>query len=42
MVTIIERSKLLAAALLRDIIQENTELCKIFASSLRTVRVGRK
>src|SRR6266404_9947952 len=32
---IIERSKLLKAELLTDIIQENTELCKIFATTLR-------
>ena len=38
---IIERSKLLATELLTDIIQENTELCKIFASSLKTIRMAR-
>src|SRR2546426_9738731 len=36
---IIERSKLLKAELLTDIIQENTELCKIFATTLRTARM---
>src|SRR5881397_3094281 len=36
---IIERSKLLRAELLTDIIQENTELCKIFATTLRTARM---
>ena len=38
---IIQRSKLLPAESLTDIVQENTELCKIFASSLKTIRVGR-
>ena len=38
---IIERSKLLAAELLTDIVQENTDLCKIFSSSLKTIRLGR-
>ena len=36
---IIERSRLLKAELLTDIIQENTELCKIFATTLRTARM---
>src|SRR2546423_5342622 len=36
---IIERSKLLKTELLTDIIQENTELCKIFATTLRTARM---
>lgn len=35
---IIERSQMLPASLLVDLIQENGELCKIFASSLRTTR----
>jgi len=33
---IIERSKILPGELLRDIIDENTELCKILVSSPRT------
>src|SRR6266404_5710657 len=32
---VIERSEILKAELLTDIIQENTELCKIFATTLR-------
>lgn len=39
---IIERSKLLKQELLTDIIQENTELCKIFARSLKTLRTGKR
>jgi len=35
---IIERSELLKADLLIDIIRENGELCKIFAASLKTAR----
>jgi four helix bundle protein len=35
---IIERSTLLRRELLVDIIQENGDLCKIFAASLKTVR----
>jgi four helix bundle protein len=35
---IIKRSELLKAELLTDIIQENSELCKIFATTLRTAR----
>jgi four helix bundle protein len=35
---IIERSGLLRAQLLIEIVQENRDLCKIFAASLRTVR----
>ena len=35
---IIERSKLLKRELLLEIIQENGDLCKIFAASLKTVR----
>lgn len=38
---IIERSKLLKAELLGDIVQENGDLCRIFAASLKTARVGR-
>jgi four helix bundle protein len=34
----IERSELLKAELLMGIISENTELCKIFATTLRTAR----
>ena len=37
---IIERSGLLKAELLIDLIRENGELCKIFASSLKTARLG--
>ena len=36
---IIERSRLLPAKLLIDIIQENGDLCKIFGATLRTTRV---
>ena len=39
---IIERSELLKAELLVDIIQENGDLCKIFAASLKTARLGDK
>jgi four helix bundle protein len=35
---IIERSQLLRKQLIRDIIGENTELCRIFTASLKTVR----
>ena len=35
---IIERSQMLPASKLVDIIQENGDLCRIFASSLKTVR----
>jgi four helix bundle protein len=38
---VIERSELLKAALLTDLITENLELCKIFTTSLKTAR-GRK
>jgi len=34
----VERSELLKAELLVDIISENTELCKIFATTLKTAR----
>ena len=36
---IIERSKILRAELLTDIVQENGDLCKIFAASLKTARI---
>jgi four helix bundle protein len=39
---VIERSQLLKPELLTDIIQENKELCRIFTSSLKTGRTGRK
>ena len=39
---IIERSKLLRRELLKDIIGENFELCRILASSLKTARTGSK
>jgi len=35
---IIERRQLLRKELIRDIIRENTELCRIFTASLKTVR----
>jgi len=35
---IIKRSELLRPELLTDIIQDNSELCKIFATTLRTAR----
>ena len=35
---IIERSQLLKGELLVDIVQENGDLCKIFADSIKTVR----
>jgi four helix bundle protein len=35
---IIERSQLLKAELLTDIITENSELCKIFTTTIRTAR----
>jgi len=35
---IIERSQLLRKELIRDISGENTELCRIFTASLKTVR----
>ena len=37
---IIERSSLLKRELLLEIIQENGDLCKIFAASLKTVRTA--
>jgi four helix bundle protein len=38
---IIERSRILNPEQLGDIIQENGDLCKIFAASLRTARAGK-
>ncbi len=38
----IERSELLKKDLLTDIIGENKELCRIFTSSLKTARTGKK
>jgi len=35
---IIERSGIMKAELLIDIVQENGDLCKIFAASLKTAR----
>ncbi len=37
---IIERSQMLSANLLLDIVQENGELCRIVGASLRTIRSG--
>ena len=37
---IIERSSLLPADLLVEVMQENGELCKIFGATLRTTRAG--
>jgi four helix bundle protein len=39
---IIERSRILKAELLVEIIQENGDLCRIFAASLKTARGGVK
>lgn len=39
---VIERSEILRRGLLTDIIEENSELCKIIGSSLRTARIRRK
>jgi four helix bundle protein len=39
---IIERSQMLSKEQLVDIIQENGDLCKIFAASLRTTRAATK
>ena len=39
---IIERSQMLPSILLVDLIQENGDLCRIFTSSLKTVRMGEK
>lgn len=35
---IIERSQLIRKELIRDIVQENTELCRIFAATLKSTR----
>jgi four helix bundle protein len=35
---IIERSEMLKSEMLTDIVEENRDLCKIFAASLRTAR----
>jgi hypothetical protein len=37
---VIERSQMLPLTLLVDIIQENGEFCKIFTSSLKTIRTS--
>jgi four helix bundle protein len=39
---VLERSEILRRELLTDIIEENSELCKIIGSSLRTARIRRK
>lgn len=39
---IIERSELLKAELMKDLIEENKELCRIFTSSHRTARANKK
>ena len=39
---IIQRSELIKSQLLSDIIQETNELCKIFASSLKTAKVRKE
>src|SRR5262245_51517406 len=39
---IIERSELVKPALLIDIIDENKQLCRIFTSSLKTARTGKR
>ncbi len=38
---IVERSRLLGPRLLANIMQENRELCRIFASSVKTARAGK-
>ncbi len=38
---VIERSEILKKDLLADIIEENSELCRIFTSSLKTARANR-
>jgi four helix bundle protein len=38
---IIERSQLLRKELIKGIVQENAELCRIFVASLKTTREGR-
>ena len=39
---IIELSHLIRKELIRDIVQENTELCRIFAATLKSTRQGGK
>ena len=39
---IIERSRLLGPQLVANIMQENRDLCRIFTSSLKTIRAGNK
>ena len=39
---VIERSELLKKELLRGIVEENRELCRIFTSSLKTARTNRR
>ena len=39
---VIQRSELLKAELLTDIIKENQELCRIFIASLKTARTNKK
>lgn len=39
---VIERSELMKAGLMKDIIEENKELCRIFTSSHRTARANKK
>ncbi|MBS1787572.1 MAG: four helix bundle protein [Acidobacteria bacterium] len=39
---VIERSELLKAELMKDLIEENKELCRIFTSSHRTARANKK
>jgi four helix bundle protein len=39
---IIQRSSLLSADLLADIVQENQSLCKIFTASLKTSRASKR
>jgi four helix bundle protein len=38
---IIERSQLLRKELIADIVKENTQLCRIFAATLKTTRNGK-
>lgn len=39
---IIERSQMLKKELMTDLIEENTQLCRIFTSSLKTARARKK
>lgn len=39
---VIERSELLKGELMKDLIEENKELCRIFTSSHRTARANKK